>query len=40
MADKENYLKEGGVIKDEFYIWNVEHGEDEDDPKHDIDEED
>ena len=39
MTDQDDYSKEGVVVKDEFYIRNVEHGEDEYDPKQDIDEE-
>jgi hypothetical protein len=35
MTDQDDYSEEG-VVKDELYVRNVEHGEDEYDPKQDM----
>ncbi|RIA93875.1 hypothetical protein C1645_803836 [Glomus cerebriforme] len=39
MADYDTPMEEEGVVKDEFYVQNVEHGGDEYDPQQDLDEE-
>ena len=34
----DDYLTEGNVVKDDLYVRNVEHGDDEYDPRQDADE--
>lgn len=39
MTDQNPYPEEEGIVKDEFYVQNEEHGGDEYDPQQDMEEE-
>lgn len=39
MTDQSPYPEEEGIVKDEFYVQNEEHGGDEYDPRQDMEEE-